>query len=154
MLGVDKRTALIVLSVWLILTGFFGIAAFSFSGLGLILNILAIAAGVLILLQGRSWTADIGMILLGIWLVATGLLGLIDLNIPGIGLVLNILVIVAGVLILLKADNWSEKIGMILLGIWLVATGLLSLINLGIQGIDLVLNILAIAAGVLILMKE
>lgn len=154
MLGVDKRTALIVLSIWLILAGFFGIAAFSFSGLGLILNILAIAAGVLILLQGRSWTADIGMILLGIWLVATGLLGLIDLNIPGIGLVLNILVIVAGVLILLKADNWSEKIGMILLGIWLVATGLLSLINLGIQGIDLVLNILAIAAGVLILMKE
>ena len=152
--GINKRTALIVLSVWLIATGLFGIVSAGISGIDLVLDILAIAAGVLILLQGRSWTSEIGMILLGIWLVATGLLGLIDLNIQGIGLVLNVLVIVAGVLILLEAKSWSARIGMILLGIWLVAAGLLPLINLGIQGVSLILSILAITAGVLILIDK
>lgn len=43
----------------------------------------------------------------------------------------------------------SSKLGMILLGIWLILTGLLPLLAVAFPG--LIMNILAIAAGVLIL---
>jgi hypothetical protein len=102
MLGLSKRIALIVLSVWLIATGLFSLADIGFSGMGLVLNLLAIAAGILILLQGDSWPARIGMLLLGAWLVVKGLVALVGLSIQGIGLVLNVLAIAAGVLILME----------------------------------------------------
>lgn len=46
MFGLTKRIALIVLSVWLILSGLFSLAGTGFTGAGLILNPLAIGAGV------------------------------------------------------------------------------------------------------------
>lgn len=41
------------------------------------------------------------MLLLGIWLILTGLLPLLSLNIPGIGTIMAVLAIAAGVLILI-----------------------------------------------------
>jgi hypothetical protein len=102
MFGLTKRVAMIVLSIWLILTGLFSLTDIGFTGAGLILNLLAIGAGVLILVQGDSWPARIGMILLGIWLGARGLLGLVDVGIQGIGLIMNLLAVAAGVLILVE----------------------------------------------------
>ena len=102
MFGLTKRIALIVLSVWLILTGLFSLAGIGFTGSGLILSLLAIGAGMLILLQGDSWSARIGMILLGVWVVARGLLGVVDVGVQGIGTVMDVLAIAAGVLILVE----------------------------------------------------
>ncbi len=45
----------------------------------------------------------------------------------------------------------TRSIGMLLLGIWLVLTGLIPLLNFGFSGMGTVMAILAIAAGVLIL---
>jgi len=45
-----------------------------------------------------------------------------------------------------------KNLGMLLLGIWLIATGLLPLIHPNFSGIGTMMEILAIAAGVLILM--
>jgi hypothetical protein len=47
---VTKSTGMLLLSIWLILTGLLGVVNFSFSGLDIIMAILAIAAGVLLLL--------------------------------------------------------------------------------------------------------
>ncbi len=102
MLGLSKRVALIVLAVWLVATGLFALIDLTFTGSGLVLNILAIAAGVLILLQGDGWSARIGMILLAVWLVLNGLVPIAGISIQGINLVLNLLAIGAGVLILLE----------------------------------------------------
>lgn len=102
MFGLTKRIALIVLSIWLIAMGLFAIADIEFTGSGLVLNLLAIAAGVLILLQGDNWPAEIGMILLGVWLVLRGLLPLIDIGIQGVDVIQNLLAIAAGVLILIE----------------------------------------------------
>jgi hypothetical protein len=44
--------------------------------------------------------------------------------------------------------------GMLLLGIWLVLTGLIPLANLNFEGLGLLMNVLAIAAGALILMNR
>lgn len=46
-------------------------------------------------------TRNLGMLLLGIWLILTGLIPLLQLSVPGFGTVMAILAIAAGVLILL-----------------------------------------------------
>jgi hypothetical protein len=46
-------------------------------------------------------TRNMGMLLLGIWLILTGLLQVANILIPGIGILLALLAIVAGILILL-----------------------------------------------------
>lgn len=46
-------------------------------------------------------TKSLGMILLGIWLILTGLMQIANLQIPGMGFLMAVLAIVAGVLILL-----------------------------------------------------
>lgn len=102
MFGISKRIALVVLSIWLIATGLFAVADIGFSGAGLVLNLLAIVAGALILLQAEDWSAKIGMILLGAWLVARGLVAVVDIGIQGIGTILSVVAIAAGVLILLE----------------------------------------------------
>ena len=45
----------------------------------------------------------------------------------------------------------TQSVGMILLAIWLILTGLIPFVA-GLSGLGVVLNILAIAAGVLILL--
>ena len=45
-------------------------------------------------------TKNLGMLLLGVWLVVTGLLQVVSVQIPSIGPILALLAIAAGVLIL------------------------------------------------------
>jgi hypothetical protein len=44
----------------------------------------------------------------------------------------------------------TKNIGMLLLAVWLILTGLLPLLNVGFSGLGTVMAVLAIAAGVLI----
>jgi hypothetical protein len=46
----------------------------------------------------------------------------------------------------------TRNAGMLLLGIWLILTGLLQIVNIPVAGIGPLLALLAIAAGVLILL--
>ncbi len=46
----------------------------------------------------------------------------------------------------------TKSLGMLLLGIWLTLTGLIELLSFSLAGLPLVMAILAIAAGVLILL--
>jgi hypothetical protein len=48
----------------------------------------------------------------------------------------------------------SRRLGFLLLGIWLIITGLIPLIHLKINGLDTIMAIVAIAAGVLILFER
>jgi hypothetical protein len=43
---------------------------------------------------------------------------------------------------------------MLLLGIWLILTGLVALLHLSFSGEDIVLGLLALAAGVLIILER
>lgn len=47
-----------------------------------------------------------------------------------------------------------KNIGMILLAVWLIATGLRGVVNLSFQNDSLVFGILAIIAGVLLIMRR
>lgn len=44
----------------------------------------------------------------------------------------------------------TKSVGMLLLGIWLILTGLIPLLNIGISGLGTLMAVLAIAAGALI----
>lgn len=48
----------------------------------------------------------------------------------------------------------NKNLGMMLLSIWLILTGLLQVVSIPIPSIDIVLAVLAIAAGVLIITKH
>jgi hypothetical protein len=50
--------------------------------------------------NNMNLTRNLGMLLLGIWLIVTGLLQVASIQIPAIGTVLALLAIAAGVLIL------------------------------------------------------
>ena len=47
--------------------------------------------------------------------------------------------------------NFTKNIGFLLLGIWLIMTGLFPLLNFGFSGQGTVMAVLALAAGVLII---
>jgi uncharacterized membrane-anchored protein len=48
----------------------------------------------------------------------------------------------------------ASNTGMLLLGIWLVLTGLTPFLNLNIQALPTLMNVLAVAAGAMILMNK
>ncbi len=49
------------------------------------------------------------------------------------------------------AFRLTRNLGMLLLAIWLILTGLMPLLNLSFQGVGTVMAVLAIASGVLLL---
>ena len=53
-----------------------------------------------------------------------------------------------------KSKGIFGNLGMLLLAIWLILTGLLQLVNLGIPAIGTLMALLAIAAGILILLNK
>ena len=95
----------------------------------------------------------LGMLLLGILLIALGVLSIVAMSVSGLGLILNIFAIVTGVVIIIALGRVSGalEIGMLLLGIWLVIRGLFPLIDVSFSGLWVLLAVLAIAAGILIL---
>jgi hypothetical protein len=48
----------------------------------------------------------------------------------------------------------ASNLGMLLLGVWLLLTGLIPLLNLGNQVPQALMHVLAVAAGVVILMNR
>jgi hypothetical protein len=97
----------------------------------------------------------LGMFLLAIWLIATGLVPLLNVSFPASDLVLPLLAAAAGLLLLLSLQSkFSKNWGVVLLASWLIATALLSLLNISFPASGTILAILAIAAGILLLLKR
>jgi hypothetical protein len=96
-------------------------------------------------------TKNLGVFLLGIWLILAGLLPLLRITIPFSDTILALLAISAGVVILLRPVKPTSRLGVLLLGVWLIATGLLPLLSINIPASDIILALLAIAAGIVIL---
>jgi uncharacterized membrane protein HdeD (DUF308 family) len=47
-----------------------------------------------------------------------------------------------------------KNLGLLLLGVWLLLTGLISIINLHFAGLPVLMGVLAIVAGVLLIIKR
>ena len=48
----------------------------------------------------------------------------------------------------------SERLGFILLAIWLILEGLIQLLGLTFAGLNIIMGLLALAAGVIILLRD
>jgi hypothetical protein len=112
-----RRYGFILLAIWLILTGLISLFNFHFSGEAVVLGLLALAAGVLLLLEdtgfgrarghgerergrGRFHIAP-GILLLAIWLILTGLFGLFGFSFTYENILLGLLALAAGVLLVI-----------------------------------------------------
>ena len=95
-------------------------------------------------------------ILLGIWLIVTGLVSLGGIRFSSSGTILPVVAVAAGTLFLLadRSEKLWSRVGSILLGVWLLATGLLPLLHIRFSGSGVVLAVLAIASGVLMLIRR
>lgn len=104
------RIGFILLAIWLILTGLFALFKFSFTGEGVIMGLLALASGVLLLIEdtggrGRGrWRFNVGpgILLLAIWLILTGLFTLFAFTFPGEPIIMGILALAAGILLVIR----------------------------------------------------
>lgn len=48
----------------------------------------------------------------------------------------------------------TKRLGMLLLAIWLILTGLISLFSLSFSGLNIIMGLLALVAGVLLLLDR
>jgi hypothetical protein len=95
-------------------------------------------------------------IVLGAWLILSGLALLGGIHFPGSGIVLAVLGIVTGIMLFLVDRNeklWP-RLANILLGAWLVAGGLIPLLHIRFTGSSIILHVLSVAAGVFILFRR
>ena len=149
----DMKFGIVLFGIWLILSGLPQIPG-SDTGLAL----LAVAAGALIFfgVSRQGWPKGSGMLLLGIWLLAIGLVGLVDLSFQGRDALLNVLAVVAGALILLglRGENTSGSLGWVAAGAWLIAWGLIPLLDLHFANRETLLILLAVFAGAMILSER
>ncbi len=99
---------------------------------------------------------NLAVILLAIWLIIMGLAPLLNLRLPSLDLILGLLAVASGMLFLLRSTklHLGGKYGMIFLAIYLILAGLLPLLSINLPAGGLILNILAIAAGALLLLKR
>jgi hypothetical protein len=98
-----RRVGLVLLGIWLILVSLLPLLNVSFPGSNIVLGILALAAGILLLLEGDRprMTRNIGFVLLSIWLILWGLFTLLGVAFPGSDILLGILGVAAGIFILI-----------------------------------------------------
>jgi hypothetical protein len=56
--------------------------------------------------------------------------------------------------LLIGNQPMSERLGFILLSIWLILEGLILLLGLTFEGLNIIMGLLALAAGVIILLRD
>lgn len=98
-----RNLGMLLLAIWLILNGAIPLLRIRFPGGDILLAILAITAGVLLLLDQRKmrFTGNLGMLILAIFLILFGLMQVLSLSFPASATILGILAIASGVLLLL-----------------------------------------------------
>jgi hypothetical protein len=101
----------------------------------------------------NMWGGKLANLLLAVWLILSGLVQLVNLAIPSGPTILALLAIVVGILIILEIRAApTRNIGRLLLAIWLILAGLLPLLGISFPASATVLAVLAVAAGILMLL--
>jgi hypothetical protein len=99
---------------------------------------------------------NIGMIILALWLVAQGMVTMFQINNPNLTVALPVLAILAGVMILLRLRESKPlvSLGILLLSVWLILTGIIPILHAQSTELALVMAALGLAAGILILVAQ
>jgi hypothetical protein len=100
----------------------------------------------------RKWAIPV----LAIYLIVAGLMPLLNIDLPYAGLITSGLAIAAGLLLLLGGGQLRlpRSLGVILLAAWLILAGVLPLLQISLPSQEIVLGLLAAAAGILLLLRR
>jgi len=96
----------------------------------------------------------ITIVLLGLWLIFSALISLLNIHIPVILNLVPIMALISGILILLGTIKPNKTLGFLLLACWLILRGLSPFLYVRIPYFGFLVDILGIIAGVLILLKR
>jgi hypothetical protein len=98
----------------------------------------------------------LGIILLSIWLLLSGVVNLFSVQLPAGDVILPALAIAAGIVLLAnpRRAKFSGRLAVWALSIFLILNGLLDLLSINFAASGVVLALLAIAAGVLLLLER
>jgi hypothetical protein len=153
-----RNIGLILTGIWLILFGLLALPGIGFPASGIILAILAIAAGVLLLIGMRDEDIfdQLGYLLLGLWLLLEGLLTFPAISFTASGIISTLLALAAGIFLLigLRGEDVGNSIGHLLLGIWLILEGLLSFPGIGFTAAGTIMAVLAVIVGIVLLVRR
>jgi len=153
-----KHLNLLLLSLWLIISGVVHLLGIDFSGRDVILAVLGIAAGVLLITSAKSVKAfhKIGNLLLALFLIISGIILIAGLDFNGRVLIMGLLSLAAGIMLPMGTfkKKFMDHAGTMLLAIFLIFNGLILVIQLSFKGVDLVSNVLFIASGVFLLIQK
>ena len=96
-----------------------------------------------------------GLFLLACWLIAVGLVDLLQLNFAGREAILAVAALAAGILLIWERRfiSITSNLPMLLLSIWLIAQGVFSLAPTKPVGLPQLLGVLAIVAGILLIRR-
>ncbi len=97
---------------------------------------------------------NVATIFLGIYLIVAGAVSLLGVH---HSLILNLLPLVAlvtGILFLLGSGKLNKSVGVFILGVWLILKGLTPFIYVHIPYFAVLIDILAVVAGILILLRK
>ena len=95
-----------------------------------------------------------GTALLGVWLILTGLISLLPIYIPIVVDVLPLVALIAGILLLITSASLPRSFGVFLLALWLILKGLMPYLLVRVPNPGILTDILAVVAGVLILVRK
>jgi hypothetical protein len=100
----------------------------------------------------RKWAIP----LLAVYLILAGVLPLLKVGFASADLILSVLAIAAGALLLLNRQELRlpRGLGGALLAVWLILVGGLPLLNLSLPSQEVILGLLAAAAGILLLLRR
>ena len=152
-----RNLGLVLLGLWLILIGLTRLLAIVMSTGGLLLGLLAIAAGgVLLWSGGGARPRSFGFMLLGAWLVLNGLVQITPLRVPGVSVILGLLAISAGIVMLMGVRGRAirQHPGISLLAAWLIISGLLELVTFRLPVLGELLAFMVLVAGFFILLER
>ena len=146
-----ERWTYVVLGIFLILSG---LTVFipKIGFLGVIMAILALVAGILILVAKPGISNSTGWIVAAVYFLLLGLKGLFTFGFSWQGILLGLLALVAGILLVIKAPAFKKHLGFFLFAIWLILSGLMSLFGMGM--LSVVTAIVAIASGLLMILDQ
>ena len=98
--GLSLFAGWVLAAIYLLLVGLVALVTLGFSWLGIVMSILALAAGVILLLKWGGFKKHIGFLLFIVWLILTGLVGLLSLG--SLGTVVAIVAVASGLLMILN----------------------------------------------------
>jgi hypothetical protein len=153
-----RSLGLLLLALWLIATALVVLLNLSAPGLNVVLGVLQIAAGLFLLMRMEGRRPNyLSWLLLSLWLIVAGLVAVAGLNVAGLGTILALLALGAGIALLAMVRRPGEvgpDLGLLLLAAWLILQALMTLLSLSFPQSGLILALLALAAGALILTRR